>query len=99
MNRLGKTLSASPATSENINMCYSCDLPLPLERHNSAKPEINELLKKRVLYEPRGLEFLLHLWDQFLQVGQGHQQVQFLQEGQAVPFPPVGVIVLTRITD
>lgn len=80
-------------------MCYSCHLPFPMERHDSAKPEIHELLNKHVLYEPRDLEFLLHLWDQFLQVGQSHQKVQFLQEGQAAPFPPVGVIVLKTITD
>lgn len=90
---LGKTLPASPATSENIYACYSRDLSLPMERHNSAKPEIHDLLKKHVLYKPRDLEFLLHLWDQFLQVGQIHQQVQFLQEGQFVPFPPVGVVL------
>jgi len=94
-----KDTAASPATTKNICMCYSCDLPLLVERQDSAKPEICELLNKHVLYEPRDLEFLLHLWGQFLQVGQSHQQVQFLQEGQAAPFPPVGVIVLKLIRD
>lgn len=79
--------------------CYNHDLPLCMERQISAKPEIHELLNKHVLYKPRDLEFLLHLWDQFLQVGQIHQQVQFLQEGQFVPFPPVDSVVLKIIWD
>lgn len=63
-----------------------------MERHDSAKPEIRKLLNKHVLYKPRDLEFLLCLWDQFPQVGHSHQQVRFLQEDQAAPFPPVGLL-------
>lgn len=95
----GKDTACISSYHKNIYTCYSCDLPLPAERRSSAKPEIHELLNKRVLYEPRDLEFLLHLWDQFLQADQSHQHVQFLQEGQAAPFPPVGVIVLKIIRD
>lgn len=60
---------------------------------------MHELLNKHILYIPRGLEFLLHLWDQFFQVDQNHQQDQFLQESQAALFPPVDVILLKIIRD
>lgn len=70
-----------------------------MERQATAKPQMHELLNKHIVYIPRGLEFLLHLWDQFFHADQNHQQDQFLQEGQAAPFLPVGVILFRIISD